>query len=58
MMIGRIRPDEMGVRSYPLQDGIHDEGPDLEAIQASGNHDPNGRNRGLLLLKTTRRLMT
>jgi hypothetical protein len=43
MITGRIWPDETGVRSYLLRDGIHNEGPDLEAIQASENHEPNGR---------------
>ena len=45
MTTSQILPDETRVRSYPLRDGIHDEGLDLEAMQASGNHDPNDRDR-------------
>jgi len=32
MTTSQIWPEEMRVRSYPLWDGIHDEGLDLEAI--------------------------
>ena len=41
MTIGQISPDKTYVRSYPLRDGIHDEGLDLEANQTGGSHDPN-----------------
>jgi hypothetical protein len=58
MTTGQIRPDKMHVRSYPLQDGIHDTGLDLEAIQLGGSHDPNDRDHGPQLLKPTRRAMT
>ena len=58
MPTGQIRPDKTHVRFYPLRDGIHDEGLNLEAIQASGNHDPNDRDRGPPHLKTTRRSTT
>jgi hypothetical protein len=58
MTTGQIRPDKTSVQSYLLRDEIHDEGLNLEAIQAGGNHDPNGRDRGPLLLKTTRQLPT
>jgi hypothetical protein len=54
----QIRPDKMHVRFNPLQDGIHDKGLDLEAIQPGGSHDPNDRDRGPQLLKLTRRPMT
>jgi hypothetical protein len=43
---GQIRPDKTHVWSYPLWDGIHDEGLDLEAIQPGRSHDPNDRDRG------------
>ena len=50
---GQIRLDKMHVRSHPLWDGIHDGGLDLEATQANESRDPNDRDRGLRLLKTT-----
>ena len=40
MTTGQIWSDETRVQSYPPQDGIHDEGLDLEVVQARGNHDP------------------
>jgi hypothetical protein len=40
MTTGQIKSDKMKVRSHPLQDGIHDEGLNLEAIQTDGSHDP------------------
>jgi hypothetical protein len=43
MTISQIGPDETSVQSYPLWDGIHDKGLDLEAIQAGENHNPNDR---------------
>ena len=54
MTTGKIRPDKMHVRPHPLWDGIHDEGIDLKAIQTSGNHDPNDRDRGPQLLQPTK----
>jgi hypothetical protein len=38
------RQDESTI--LPAMDGIHNEGLDLEAIQAGRNHDPNDRDRG------------
>ena len=58
MTTSQIWPEEMRVRSYPLWDGIHDEGLDLEAIQTGGIHDPNDWDHGPQLLKPTRRSMT
>jgi hypothetical protein len=43
---------------YPLRDGIHDGGLDLEAIQASRSHDPRARDHGHQLHKLTRRSTT
>jgi hypothetical protein len=50
------RRDESTI--LPATDGIHDEGLDLEASQAGGNHDPNDIDYGPPLLKTTRKSMT
>jgi hypothetical protein len=45
MTTSQVRPNETRVLSCPLRDGIHDEGLDLEATQAGGNHNPNDRDR-------------
>jgi hypothetical protein len=58
MTTSQIRPDETRVRSYPLRDGIHDEGLNSKAIQAGKNHDPNDRDHGPPLFKITRQSMT
>jgi hypothetical protein len=49
------RQDESTI--LPATDGIHNEGLDLEAIQASRNHDPNDRDHAPPLLKTMRQSM-
>jgi hypothetical protein len=46
MTTSQVWPDETRVLSCPLRDEIHDEGLDLEAAQAVGNHNPNDRDRG------------
>jgi len=58
MTIVQIWPDKMHVRSYPLPNGIHDKGLDLEAIQISGSHNLNNQDRGPKLVKPTGRSMT
>ena len=45
----QIRPDKTHVQSYPLRDGIYDEGFDFEADQTGRSHDPNDRDHGPLL---------
>jgi hypothetical protein len=48
----------MYVRSYPLWNGIRDEGLDLEANQTSRSHDPNDQDRGSQPLKPTKQSTT
>ena len=43
----QISPEEMHVRFYPLRDGIHDEGFELEATLTDRSHDPNDQDHGL-----------
>jgi len=50
---GQIRPDKTHVRFYPLWDGIHDGGLDLEANQVDGSHDLGTRDCGHQLHKTS-----
>jgi hypothetical protein len=54
----QIWPDKTHVRFYPLRDGIHDEGLDLEAIQTGESHNLDARDRGHKLHKPTRRSTT
>ena len=50
---GQIQPDKTHVRFYPLQEGIHDEDLDQEAIWTDMSHDPNARDCGHQLHKST-----
>jgi len=53
-LIIQIWSDNIYVWSYPLRDGIHDGGLDLEAIQVDESHDPGAWDRGHQLNKTNK----